>query len=99
MTETVLSHGCCSPWLLSFPEEEEVEEATCGCQWVAGRSCGLNTGTRGDSGGAEVVRDLAGKRGGSSAPGLIPEPILAALETKPGTHQTETLFRRPFQVA
>lgn len=23
VTETALSHGCCSPWLLSFPEEEK----------------------------------------------------------------------------
>lgn len=40
VTETALSHGCCSPWLLSFPEEEE--RATAVSRGVAGRGRSLN---------------------------------------------------------
>lgn len=71
--ETALSHGCCSPGLLSFPEEEEEEEDPPACRRVAGRGSGLNAGTR------ETA--VTGKFCGTvqAALGQILEPIQVAV--------------------
>lgn len=83
VTETALSHGCGSPWHLSFPGEEE--EAASVLHRAAGMGCGLNTGIRETAATGKLCRTL---QGNMAALRLLSRSW-HLLETKPGIHVPE----------